>query len=37
MRERYTEPEMDVVLLSVEDVIATSETVLPSQPLSVDF
>ena len=36
MKERYTEPEMNVVLLETEDVITTSdpETELPTQPLA---
>ena len=37
MKERYTEPEMNVVFLKAEDVIVTSEVVLPPQPLSDGF
>lgn len=34
MKERYTEPEMNIVLLEVQDIITSSETELPPQPLS---
>lgn len=38
MKERYTEPQMSVVLLEVTDIITSSfpegETELPQQPLS---
>ena len=36
MKERYTEPEMIVVLLEADDIITTSgpETELPPQPLA---
>ena len=36
MKERYTEPEMLVVVLDTVDVITTSdpETELPTQPLA---
>ena len=36
MKERYTEPEMNIILLETEDIITTSglETELPPQPLA---
>lgn len=34
MKERYTEPEMSIVLLEVQDVITSSETELPPVDLT---
>ena len=36
MKEKYTKPEMTIVLLETEDIVTTSddrETELPTQPL----